>query len=116
MKNFFLALLFTAFPACILQLFLPWWVIAPVAFVVAYFVPQKPLAAFGAGFFAIFLLWVGYAFILSTSNDNLLAGKVAELLMALTGNSIVGLYLLTGTVGGLVSGLAALTGSFIGRK
>ena len=115
MKNFFLALILTAALCFILQLFLPWWVIAVAAFAVAFFIKQKPLAAFGAGFLSVFLLWVVYAFILSSANNNILATKVAELLKALTGNSVAGLYLLTGTLGGLVSGFAALTGSFSSR-
>ena len=96
MKNFFLTLILIAAIAAVLQFFLPWWVIAIVAFAVAYFIPQKSFAAFGAGFLAVFLLWIAYAFMLSSANENILAIKVAELLKPLTGGKIAALYLITG--------------------
>lgn len=115
MKNFFISLLLTAASACFLQLFLPWWTIAVAAFGVAYFVKQNSFAAFLSAFVAVFLLWVVYAYMLSSTNENILTTKVAELLKALTKGSVTTLYLLTGLIGGLVSGLGALTGSLAAK-
>ncbi len=115
MKNFFLSILLTAVLSALLQTFLPWWTIAIAAFVVAYFLQQKSGLAFVAGFLAVFLLWVGHAYLLSSANDNLLAAKITELLKALTQGSLVGLYVLTGFIGGLVSGFAALSGSLAAK-
>lgn len=115
MKNFFLSLLLTAALSCLLQLFLPWWIIAVVAFAVAYFIKQNSLLAFAAAFIAVFLLWVIYAYMLSSANDNLLVGKVAELLKALSKGKTSTLYIITGLIGGLVSGFGALTGSLAGK-
>ncbi len=115
MKNFFISLLLTAAASCILQLFLPWWTIALAAFVVAYFVKQNSFPAFLSAFVAVFLLWVMYAYLLSTANENILATKVVELLQQLTKGSVITLYLLTGLIGGLVSGLGALTGSLASK-
>jgi hypothetical protein len=109
MKNFFLSLLLIAVIAGLLQLFLPWWVVAVTAFAVVYFIQQKPFTAFVAGFFAIFLLWSVYAFLLSSANENILALKVA-LLLPLKGN-VWALFAVTGLIGGLVSGFAALSGN-----
>jgi hypothetical protein len=64
--------------------------------------------AFFAGFAAIFLLWIIVAAYLSKTNDNLLAHKIA-LLFHLGGNVSL-LLLFTGVAGGLVAGLATLTG------
>lgn len=114
MKNFLLSLLLIAIITGILQLFLPWWVIAPVAFIVALLIKQSGGKAFLSGFLAIFLLWAGYAFVISSANDNILATKVAVLLKQLTMGSVIGLYVFTGLVGGLVAGFAALTGSLAG--
>lgn len=111
MKNFLLSILLIAALAGILQLFLPWWIIAPVAFVVALLIKQSGWMAFASGFLAIFLLWVVYAFTLSSANDNILVSKVAVLLKAITQGSAVGLYLFTGLIGGLTGGFGALTGS-----
>ena len=115
MKNFFLSFFLTVAASCLLQLFLPWWTIAIAAFAVAYFIKQNSLLAFVAAFVAVFLLWVVYAYMLSSANDNLLVGKVAELLKAITKGKTSTLYIITGLIGGLVSGFAALTGSLAGK-
>ena len=110
MKNFFFSLILTATLSCLLQLFLPWWIIAVVSFAVAYFIKQNSLLAFFSAFIAIFLLWVAYAYMLSSANDNILVTKVAELMKALTKGSTTTLYIISGIIGGLVSGFGALTG------
>jgi len=108
MKHFFVSVAGIVFFSSMLQAFLPWYIIAVVAFGVGYLVRQSLGSAFLAGFVAIFLLWVSYAFVLSHANNDLLARKVATLL-PLHGNVYL-LLLITGIVGGLVSGFAALTG------
>ncbi|MCX6199020.1 MAG: hypothetical protein NTY88_07330 [Bacteroidetes bacterium] len=115
MKNFFLSLLLTAAASCILQLFLPWWTTVLAAFAVAYYIKQNSLAAFLSAFVAVFLLWVVYAYLLSSANENILAIKVAELLKQLTKGSVTTIYLLTGLIGGLVSGFGALTGTLAAK-
>lgn len=113
MKNFVLTLLLIAALSFGLQLFLPWWIIAVVAFIAGYLFKQNGFSAFFAGFLAIFLLWAGYAFVLSSANNHLLAGKIAELLKPLTGGKTSVLFILTGTLGGLVSGFACLSGNAV---
>ena len=108
MKNFLLAALFIAVLSAILQQFLPWWIIAPVGFISGYTIRQSAFNSFVAGFIAIFLLWIVYAWMLSSNNNDILAKKIAELL-PLKGH-ILFLYLITGLIGGLVSGFASLTG------
>lgn len=112
--KFWLSVLLIAalsFAAC---LFLPWWVIAIAGFVVALVIPQRPWRSFLAGFLALFLLWAGLSFIISSGNDHLLAHKIS-LLFIKTDNPIL-LILLTGFIGGLVGGLGSLTGSFVRGK
>jgi hypothetical protein len=108
MKNFILSLVVIAAVSAVLQMFLPWWVIALVAFGVGYAIKQNGFSAFGAGFLGIFILWVGYAALLSHANGNLLAHKVAVLL-PFKGHVVL-LLIATGVVGGLVSGFASLSG------
>jgi hypothetical protein len=111
MKNFFLSVVLTIVLAGVLQQFGPWWFIALAAFAVGYMIKQRAFAAFAAGFTAIFILWAGYAYTLSHANNDLLAKKVAELL-PLKGNVLL-LLVVTGVVGGLVSGFAALSGNLV---
>jgi hypothetical protein len=110
MRNFIVSVFVIIFLSSLLQPFLPWYIVAAVAFVTGYFIKQSPLSAFAAGFVAIFLLWISYAFVLSHANNDLLARKVATLLPM--GGHVSLLLLVTGIIGGLVSGLSALTGRF----
>jgi hypothetical protein len=99
-------------------LFFPWWIIAITSFIIAVFIHQRPLAAYAAGFSGIFTLWGAHAFIIDIQNHSLLSTKVAQILPV--GGSPINLILITATIGGTVSGFAALTGSYtrksVGRK
>ncbi len=99
-----------AFIAGILS-FSPWWGFAITSFLVAILVHQKGWKAFLSGFLGLFLLWAGLAWWIDMQNNSLLSSKIAAIL-PLGGNSVL-LILVTGFVGGLVSGLAAITGSYL---
>lgn len=109
--KFVVATILTALLAYVAGLFLPWWSIAVAAFVAALIVAQRPLGAFLAGFLSILLLWGIMAYIIDSANNGILSKKVATIL-PLGGNGML-LILVTGFVGGLVAGLAALSGSFL---
>lgn len=108
MKNFLIAFSGIIIISAIAQAIAPWWIIAVVAFGVSYGVSQKAFTAFLSGFLAVFVLWVAYAFWLSHGNNDVLAKKVAQLLPFKGHVSF--LLLATGIIGGLVSGLGALSG------
>lgn len=107
------SILLTALLSFALSLYLPWWIIAAAAFVVAAAIHQNPWKAFLSGFLALFLLWTIMAWWLSTANNNILAGKIS--MVVLNNDSPVLLMLITGLIGGLVAGFAALSGS-LARK
>ena len=106
-------ILLIAIVCCILQFFLPWWIIAPVAFGMAFWKAKSGGHAFGAGFSAIFILWIIIALIRSVPNKNLLANRVGQMLMLpdLSFNWII-ILLITGIIGGLAAGLSALAGFY----
>lgn len=108
----FLLILITSL---LLQFFLPWWIIAPVAFGLAFWKARTGGHAFGQSFLAIFLLWVIMGLIHSIPNENLLANRVGEMLMLPSSsyNWIIVL-LATGIVGGIVAGFSALAGFYSG--
>ncbi|MFZ1264458.1 MAG: hypothetical protein WAT34_13190, partial [Chitinophagaceae bacterium] len=58
-----------------------------------------------------FLLWAGLAWWIDMKNNGVLSKKIATVL-PLGGNSLV-LILVTGIIGGLVAGMAAMSGSFL---
>lgn len=107
------AIVLTGFLAFVLGVYssLPWYSFAFSSLVVSVGIHQKPGKAFLSGFAGLFLLWAGMAFMKDAANDHLLAAKVAQILPL--GGSYIVLILVTGIVGGLVSGMAALTGSYL---
>ena len=110
------AIVLTGFLAYVAGVYstLPWWSFAITSLIVAVAVHQRPGKAFLAGFLGLFLLWSGLALLKDAANDHILATKVAGILPL--GGSYLVLILVTGFVGGLVSGLAALTGSYLRRS
>ena len=107
------AILLTAFLAFVIGIYttLPWWIFAFSSLIVSMAIHQKPSKAFLSGFLGLFLLWAGMAFLKDMGNEHILSVKVAHIL-PLGGSSVL-LIIVTGLVGGLVSGLAALTGSYL---
>lgn len=108
-----LAIILTALLSFISGEYLPWWSVAAAAFAVSLFISQGPFAAFLAGFLGVAGLWAGYAFWIDKANQSLLSSRVASL-FPLQGDPLL-LILLTGFIGGLVGGLAAMSANFITR-
>ena len=109
--RFLLAFLLTALFAFALGTFLPWWSIAIAAFVVAIALPLKPGLSFLAGFLGIFIAWTAIALLRDAANDGILSHKIAMILPL--GGSSLALILVSGFIGALVSGFAALSGSLL---
>ena len=109
--KFLTATFLTALLAFISGLFLPWWGMAITSLLVAVLIHQKAGKAFLAGLLGVFLLWAGLAWWIDMKNNGVLSTKIASIL-PLGGNTLV-LIAVTGLIGGLVAGLAALSGSFL---
>ena len=109
--KFLTATILTALLAFVSGLFLPWWGIAITSLLVALLVHQKAGKAFLAGMLGVFILWAGLAWWIDMKNNGVLSKKVAAVL-PLGGNTIL-LIVLTGIIGGLVAGMAAISGSFL---
>lgn len=112
--KFIVSLILIALLSFAICLYLPWWSIAIVSFLVAAFIPLKPLAAFLAGFTAVFLLWLGLAFWISSANEHVLAHKVSMLVLKMDNVGV--LIFITALIGALVAGMAALAGSFVRKN
>jgi len=111
--KFVSALLLTAFLGFAAGLFstIPWYCFAITSFVVAVAIPQKAGKAFIGGFIALFLLWAVLAIFIDQANHHILSTRIANLLPL--GGSYILLISVTAFAGGLVSGLAALAGSYV---
>ena len=101
---------FLAFVAGVYS-YLPWWTFVCTSLIVSVAIHQRPGKSFLCGFAGLFLLWSILAFVKDAANEHLLSTKVAQILPL--GGSYLLLILVTGIVGGLVSGFAALTGSYL---
>ena len=99
-----LLIIITAF---LLNLFLPWWSIAIPGILFGYFFKKKAWASFGWGFLALFILWAGQVLYIHFMNDGILSTRIANMLSVGSPHLVI---LITGILGGLVSGTAALCG------
>ena len=97
----------------VLQLILPWWIIGPVSFGSAAWQARSAGQAFGAGFSAVFVLWLVTGLIRSLPNQNILANRIGQMFMLpdLSFNWIIVL-LITGLIGGIAAGFSALAGYY----
>jgi hypothetical protein len=112
--KFIVVVLLTALLGYAAPLYLTWWSFAITSLIIAIFIHQKPFAAFIATFGGLFLLWTAMALIIDNANNHLLSQKIATIL-PLGGSSFL-LILVTAFIGGLISGLAGITGSFARRQ
>jgi hypothetical protein len=109
--KFLVAIILTALLAFISGLYLPWWGIAITSLLVAVIIHQKAGKAFLSGLLGVFILWAGLAFWIDSKNNGVLSNKIATIL-PMGGNAIL-LIIVTGIIGGLVAGMAAMSGSFL---
>jgi hypothetical protein len=109
--KFLISLILTALLSFIASMFGPWWIIAVVAFIVAAAIPQKVLMSFLAASLALFFLWGIQAFLINEQNNHLLGSKVAGLLFHRNSSALM--IIVTGMVGAIVAGFAAISGSFL---
>ena len=88
--------------------FLPWWFVAIVAFVTAFFIGKTPGRSFWSGFGAVFIVWAVLALFKTIPNNNILASRVVQLFPI--PHYWLLLLMITALIGGLVGGMAALSG------
>ncbi len=87
----------------------PWWVIAPISFVVAYLGRMKSAAGFGVPFLAVFGTWLLAIYL----KDN---GVVAELMGKLLLLPNWSTPILSACLGGLVAGFFGLSGALFSYR
>jgi hypothetical protein len=108
--NFLKQTLFTIALCFILQYFLPWWTLVIGAAGAGYYFGNKGWVSFLSGLLAVGLLWITMAMVIDVQTQSILTEKVARLFPTKTPAL---LFLLTGIIGGLPAGFAALTGALL---
>ena len=109
--KFFVSVLLVALLSVAACLYLPWWVIAIVAFIVAVAIPQHPARSFLAGFIALFLFWGSLAWYISSNNNYILAHKISLLILKMENPAL--LIVVTAFIGAVVAGFGSLAGSYV---
>jgi hypothetical protein len=111
--KFFLSVLLTMLGVIAVPLWAlsPWWGFVPLAALPAAVVHQTPAKAFAAGFLGMLLAWGGLSWWIDWQNGSLLSKQVA-VLFPFQGSSAA-LILLTGILGALLGGVAALAGCYL---
>ncbi|GAB3501161.1 hypothetical protein GCM10027341_27620 [Spirosoma knui] len=104
-------LILIALLSLVAQLFLPWWSLALVAFLVCFWRSNTATKSFLAGFVGIALVWLIYALIIQWQTDGAYVGRISQLLFQT--NTTVLPALVTAILGGLVGGLAGVSGYFV---
>ena len=107
MKKFIVSLVATGLLAFAMGLVLPWWSISIAAFIPAFLIPQKRYFSFLSGFLAVFIFWGSFATYISLENDHILAHRISMLVLKKDDPNL--LILVTALLGGMVSGISAVT-------
>jgi hypothetical protein len=102
--------LLIALLSLVLQFFLPWWIIAIIAFGAAYWKASSAKTAFFSGFLAIVIVWAIKSSFTHIRTEGILSNRIAELFLL---PSPLLLIVITAFFGGLVGGMAALSGFFV---
>ena len=86
-----------------------WWIGMVASALICFLLPSSGINAFIAGFLGVGLIWMGHSWNLDVQNASAFSGKIAEIMQM--GDSLV-LILVSGGVGGISGGFAALTGTY----
>ncbi len=106
-----LQLILIAVISLLAQLVLPWWSVAIVAFAVCFWRSTSAGRAFWHGFAGVALVWLLYALMIHVRTDGILTGRMGQLIFKADG--AVFPLLVTALLGGLVGGLAAMSGYYV---
>jgi hypothetical protein len=109
--KFIVSTIVTALLAYAFGMYFPWWTLVIAAFIVAFFVPQRPIWAMISAFTALFLLWGLMAWLISISNGHILAHRVSVLVVK--NDSPALLILLTAFLGAIPAAFAGFSGSML---
>lgn len=95
--------------ALLLQLILPWWIVAVLSFIIAFLFKNNLKSGFGISFTSIFLLWSVASMVADRSFDSSMALLLSKILGNI-GPSYV--FYITGAIGGFVAGLGGMMGAW----
>lgn len=108
--NRFLNYMIIVLATALLQLFLPWWVIAVVPFIVYLVRPEAPLIAYGISLLAVISVWGVYASLLHNTTQGSMPNRIAEIFYLPNGTVLLVVIVL---ISGLVAGFSGSAGALV---
>ncbi len=108
MKSFLISIIIIFVVTYIIFLALPWWTIPIATFIVGIIFRLKSIPSFLSGFLGVGIVWLVLIVSKDAGNDVNIASAMGELFGGRSGYMV---YILSGLIGGLMGGLASLTGS-----
>lgn len=109
MKSLAIPTISIAIASIIMMTFTPWWMVAIIGFIVAILTGLNPAQAFFSGLLAVSIVWIIAALIADSGNQISVAEMMSEVIGGLPPVAVT---LVTGLIGGIVSGLGAMTGVY----
>ncbi len=106
---------FAAFIVCVALVsavgacFLPWWVVALVAFGISFIIKMRPGTSFLAGFIGVSLFWLAAALLCDIPNNHILSTRVANIFHLSDYRLLI---TIISIFGGLIGGLSAWAATF----
>ena len=91
---------------------LPWWSFTIGVFLIQFFIPLKTGYSFLTSFMGVFICWFVVCLIINIQNNNILSNKIAGLFFNKQSLNWV-LLVVTAFIGGLLAGLAGITGNYV---
>lgn len=89
-----------------------WWAAAVITFFAALYLGKSAKESFWSGFFALAFLWILLALFKSIPNDHILAAHIAQMVHIPNWTMLL---LITVIIGGLVGGMASISGFLLKR-
>lgn len=108
--RFLLSIVFTGLLVFLGGLVFPWWWLAVASFLVAIVWPQHPFKSFMGGLMGGLITWFVLALIADSANDQILSTRMAAVFSLSKPFMLV---IITGAVGGIVAGMAALSAALL---
>ena len=88
-----------------------WWFFALIALFICFLIPQKATRSFFSGFLGLFILWLAICIWIDQRNESILSIKVASIVGVGTSKWV--LILATSIIGGIIGGLAGISGTYL---
>lgn len=104
-------ILIIALLSALAQFFLPWWVVAPIAFGVCFFMASGPAKALGEGTVGVAIVWMVYTLFIHFSTSGGMTNTMSTVLFKTSNPGR--LLALAPSLAGLVGGLAGLAGFYV---